>query len=138
MNGIVFDQRPHLAAIQAAIKAHFGPNGAFNYGEVPGANGNTGTLPNIFALVQVERAISGTHLLSGNAAIGEWRTVVRGLGRTVLEAEWALAKIHDALNEQRLTVGSMQTTQLQHGGSEAPAFDDGRYVGWHMFTYSAA
>jgi hypothetical protein len=50
------DQRVHAVAVKAALNtALTGDAAAYDYDEVPGTNGNAGTLPNIYVALSVER-----------------------------------------------------------------------------------
>lgn len=133
---IVLDSRAHATAVKAAIKAQLGPNNAYDYGTVPGADGNTGTLPNIFVLVSVERRYNPNLRLSAQAGTTGWRIGVRALGRTVDESRWALLKVATALNEARLTIDGTTTTPIQFESDQAPVLDEGRYSALSLWTYS--
>lgn len=133
----VLDARLHAAAVRTAITAALAPSWtAYDYGKVPGADGNTGTLPNIFCLVSVERRFNSNLRLSAQAGTGGWRVSVRCLGRTVDEARWAMDRVTRALNEARLLIDGRATTPIQFESDQAPAFDDGRYSGLSSWTYA--
>lgn len=136
MSTVTLDSRPHIAAIRAAIKAEIGPNNVYEYGQVPGADGNAGTLPNIFVLVAIERRYNPTLNLAAKAGATGWRVSARAVGRTVDEARWALFKVATALNEQRLTIEGRATTPLQFESDRTPEKDDGRFSGVAMYTYA--
>jgi hypothetical protein len=134
---VVLDSRPHATACRTAITATLAPSWtAYDYGKVPGADGNPGTLPNIYALVSVERRYNPTLRLSAQSGAVGWRVAVRVVGRTVDEARWALSRVADALNEQRLTVGAQTTTPLQFESEQSPEPDDGRFSALTLYTYS--
>lgn len=136
MSTTTLDERLHVAAIKAAIKAQFGPNNVYDYGTVPGADGNAGTLPNIFALVSLERRYNPNLTLAARASANGWRLSVRVVGRTMDEARWALLKVATALNEQRLTIDGRATTPLQYESPRPPELDDGRFSGLASYTYA--
>ncbi|MCD4535644.1 hypothetical protein LRP67_16245 [Nocardioides sp. cx-169] len=138
----LIDARPHSAAVKAAIKAQFGPRDAYDYGTVPGDK-NAATeslrkakLPDIFAVVSVERRYSPVLRTTAQAGSAGWRVSVRCMGRTVLEAQWAMFHASLALNERRLLVDDKHTTPLQFESDEAPAWDDARFAGLVIFTYA--
>lgn len=136
MTAYLVDQRPHATAIKAAIKAQFGPNNVYEYGQVPGANGVAGTLPNIFAIISLERRSNTFLRLPARAGNAGWRLAVRTVGRTVDECRWAQLRVADALNEARLTVGDKPTTPLQYEAGDAPTFDDGRFSAVDYYTFA--
>lgn len=129
------DTRPHAEAIKAAITATVGPDRVYEYGDVPGADGNEGTLPLIYVLVTVERRVGALKRAGAFAPSSGWRVTTRAVGRTVSECRWALAKIALALDEQRLTIGGETTTPLQYESGQAPESDDGRFSALDIYTY---
>lgn len=139
---VLFDARPHSAAVKTAIKAEFGPNDAYDYGEVPGdKNASTealrnAALPNIFATISVERRYNPTLRLSAQAGAAGWRVSVRCMGKTVVQAQWAMFQVGKALNERRLLIDGELTTPIQFESDEPPAWDDKRFAGLVQFTYA--
>lgn len=133
---VLLDSRPHADAAKAAITAALGSWQAYDYGEVPGADGNAGALPNIYALVTVER-MSGMPLrMSAQASRAGWRITARCVGRTPDECRWALAKVAAALNEVSLTVSGAVTSPIQFESDHAPAPDAGLISGMSLWTYT--
>lgn len=130
------DARPHAEAIKAALKTALNSEHAYDYDEAPGSNDNPGTLPNIFVLVSVELLPSSSPRMAGRTTVRRWIATVRGVGRTVDEARWAMWRASVALHEQSLTVEDRTTTPLQFEPGDAPKPDDGRYSGLHTFTYA--
>lgn len=136
------DARPHAAAIKVALKAALNSVHAYDYDEVPGSAQNANAeerrkpLPNIFAVISVELIPSSNQRLTGQSAVRRWIVSVRSLGRTIDEARWAMAKTTSALYEKRLTVEGVTTSPIQSQPGQAPEWDDGRFVGLMVFTYS--
>ena len=128
------DARPVVEAIRTAIEAQLGGWQVYDYGQVPGADGNTGTLPNIYALLAVERRGNPQVRASARTTRTGWRFTVRVVGRTVNEARWALAKVAGAVNEAILVVGDEQTTPIQFERDQAPELDEGRYTALSSWT----
>lgn len=134
---VVLDSRPHAEAVKAAVDAALGPVNAYDYDEVPGANGNTGTQPNIYVAISLERRYNPNLRSTAQAGMTGWRIAARGVGRTVDEVRWALFKVAEALNEQRLTIDGTPTTPIQFENDlEAPRYDDGRFTAAAAYTYS--
>ena len=133
-DALVLDERKHVEAIKAALTAALGANRVFDYGTVPGTDGNAGTLPPIFLLLGLERRyVEPTR--AGRTTRSGWRLTVRYVGRTVDEARWAAAKVAEAL-ETRLVVDGVTSTPVTHESTQAIALDDGRFSGWSAFTYA--
>lgn len=133
---VLLDARPYVVAGKAAIKAQIGVNEVYEYGKVPGADGNKGSLPDMFVLVSLERRSNPNLRLSAQASTAGWRLSARGLGRTVPECQWLMWRISVALNEQFLTVGGRLTTPLQFDPGSPPTFDSGKYVADDFYTFA--
>lgn len=134
---LLLDARPHSIAVRKAITAALAPDwSAYDYGKVPGANGNPGELPAIFALVSVERRPNVNLRMSAQSARVGWRLSVECVGRTVAEAAWAMNRVSLAVNEQALTIGSQLTSPIQFESDQAPAPDDDQYAGRSFWVYS--
>lgn len=128
------DPRPHATAVKSAIAAALGSSHVYDHGQVPGTYSNTGSLPNIFVLVAIERRQSPV-LRSARAGDAGWRIVLTVLGRTVSECNWARLKVFEALGEQRLEVSGFSTTPIQFESDTAPRYDDGRFAADVFLTY---
>lgn len=137
MSAVIIDARPHAAAVKAAVTAAMAPQWtAYDYGKVPGADGNPGSLPYIYAIVTLERRYNPNLRLSANASSGGWRATVRCVGRTADECRWAMNKAATALNETRLTVDGRTTTPIQFESEQNPEPDDGRLSALSVWTYA--
>lgn len=132
---VLVDARPHATAVKSALDAALGPWDAYDYDDLPGANGNAGTLPGIFVTISLERRYNPLIRPPGRADSVGWRLALRSVGRTVDEARWAQLRTADALNEKRLLVAGEYTTRLQFETGDAAAFDDGRYSATDFYTY---
>lgn len=129
------DPRPHHAAVKAAL-APAVHDQVFNDDEVPGSPQHADeTLPDLFALVAVERRIVYPRR-AGLPGRSSWRLSVRYVGRTVNEALWVLDRTQDALDEFRLTVSAVTSTPLSFESSSPPRWSDGRYAGEVVYTYT--
>lgn len=124
------DERQHATAIKAAVSTALGEWDAFDYDEV------SEPLPDIFALVQVERRFNPNRRACGRASTSGWRVTIRAVGTTVDEARWALMKATQALDETVLTVADRPTTLLQFESSTAPELDDRLYSASATWTYA--
>lgn len=137
----VTDERTHRDVIEPLLRAALGvepvtgSQRVYDYGKVPGADGNTGTLPSIYVLLTVDRRFVGPRR-AGRAGRSGWRITARCVGRTVDEARWALDKVTDAIDETRLTIGGYVSTPVTHESSTEIAPDDGRHSGLTVWTYA--
>lgn len=128
------DERPHAAAILAALNTALDPRVAYTRGKVPGLDNNAGTEPAIYAIVDLERRNHAPTLRAGRTVRRGWRVSVRGVGRTVDEARWALARVSTALEGATLPVG-VGTSPLLFETADEVAPDGGRYSGAVTYTY---
>lgn len=136
---LVLDSRPHAAAARQAVTTSLAPDWiAYDYGKVPGSDGNRGALPSIFALVSVERRSNPNLRLSANASQIGWRLSVEVVGRTADEARWALHRVSIALNEVRLLVDGRPSTPIQFESDQPPSRDETRYSASSLWTYAHA
>lgn len=134
---VILDSRPHAVAVKAAVTASLAPSWTtYDYGKVPGSDGNAGTLPSIYTIASVERRFNPNLRLSANASTGGWRITVRSVGRTVDECRWAMNKVSLALNEARLTVDGRPTSPIQFESEQNPTLDDGRFSALSVWTYA--
>lgn len=129
------DERKHREAIKALLTAAVGPNRVYDYGKVPGADGNEGTLPPIFLLVSVERRYVEPQK-GGQATRSGWRVNVRYAGSSVNEADWAAWKVTQALDGARLVIDGATSLPVVHELSEDIAPDGGRFAGRKQWIYA--
>lgn len=138
MSAPVLDIRAHFDAIKAtiaAVNAQLGED-TYDFGEVPGLDGNDGNVPRIHALLQVERMYVPSAHTARRATRSGWRASVRYVGTTVDEAGWALKHISTALDSKRLVVEDFTSTPLQHDVTDAIARDGGLRSGLTAWTYT--
>lgn len=139
---VLVDARPYAAAIKTAIKAEFDERDVYEYGEVPGdTNAATEQLrsapvPPIYAIVSIERRFNPVRRATSQTSLTGWRVAVRCMGTTVGEARWAMFAVARALDEKRLTVSGAASTALVLESEDAPVWDDGRFAGLAVFTFS--
>lgn len=131
----VIDERTHRDVIEALLTATVGANRVYDYGTVPGSDGNAGTMPPIFVLLTIERRYVEPRR-GGRSGRSGWRVTCRYVGRTVDEARWAELKVTQALDEQRLSVGGFTSTPVTHESTTAIAPDDGRFSGLGVWIYA--
>lgn len=123
------DTRAHRTAIVAAIAATEDDLPVYDYGKEPA------TLPAILSLLGIERRFAEQSRAVGLPSRSGWRITTRYVGTTVDEARWAELKVTDALDGARLTISGFTSTPVRHESSTAPVLDEGRYVGFSVWTY---
>lgn len=138
MSAPVLDVRAHFDAARAAIagaNTQLGED-TYDFGEVPGQDDNDGTLPRIYALLQVERIYLPSTHGGRRATRSSWRVSTRYVAPTVDEAAWALKHISAALDSKRLVIEGFTSTPLQHDVTDAIARDGGLRSGLTAWTYT--
>lgn len=135
---MIRDERPHFKAVESAINAQIGSWSVYEYGQVPGLDGNEPPTPDMYVLLQVERR-AGASPLHASAQAGRigWRASVRAVARTANECRWLQLKIADALDEQVLDVDGDSTSPIQLESGSAPASDKGWFESLSRWTYTA-
>lgn len=131
---MTLDARTHATAIKAALSSL--PVTVYEYDNVPGSNGNGGTVPQNFLILAVERRFGGNLRNSARSSVSGWRFSLRSVGATVSNARKLLADSAALLNESRLTVGGESTTRIQYESGQAPAWDDGHYSAVDFYVYA--
>lgn len=130
------DEQAHVDALTDLLT---GPlNGhVYSHGKVPGADGNDGDLPDIYVVLTLERRYAGdAPRKAGYVSRSGWRVLVRGVGRTVKEARWALVQATSALEDVHLVIDETRSTPITHESSTPIAPDDGRQSGLVEWTYA--
>lgn len=136
MTAPVLDEREHAKVLAAAIKAQLGPRDVYEYGDVPGVDGNAGTQPSIYALIQVSRRFIPALHSTREASRSGWRVSVRAVGSTVNECRWATSRIALALDSQRVAIAGHLSTRIQHETSDEVTPDGDRFEALSRFTYA--
>lgn len=124
-----------IAAVSGAITNPEDPSqAAYDLSTVPGGNREPGTLPDIFAVVQVERRFDESSVRFGSpSGTTAWSVTVTCAGRDVDEAAWVMARTTTALEDVWLTAGDHDLI-CRFRTQERPVWDDGRFSGYVEFT----
>ncbi len=139
----VLDDRLHASALRATVDARLGEHRAYDYDGVPGSPLaatealRNQPLPDLYALVTVERRPVFTLRSTAQAGRSSWRVTVGCVGRTVNESRWVMARTYEALDQARVSVGGQTTSPLQFEVADAPEHNDGRFYGRVAYTYTA-
>jgi len=134
----VTDEREHAEAIKALLSAALAPFGVYEYGEVPGADGNGDSelLPEVYATFTLERRFVPISRMVAAPTRSGWRLAVRPHGMTVNDAQLLASRIAGALDSARLVIGGMTSTPVQFESATAPQKDELRYGGLSLWTYA--
>lgn len=127
-------EEQHATAIKAALTTA----GAvpYDYDEVPGMNGNPGSVPQWFTAVSVTRRFGGNDRLTSQSGVEGWRISTVAAANNVTNARNIRAKIHQALEGVSLTVGGEQTTPIKLEGADQIAPDGTHHSGLSTWTYA--
>lgn len=127
-------------ALQALVATS--PLGAdlYDYGKVPGADGNLGDMPEAFALLSIARRFAPPTRNGGTDRTG-YRASFRYVGTNPRNArlvgEWIRAALETTPGRgKRITVGGVDSTPLTHESTTAVEKDDGLYSGQVVYTYA--
>lgn len=130
----MIDARTHTTHWVEAIKSQ--GLAAYRQNEVPGSvGGPSGTPPNTFAVVHIERRFTPVTRASGLNDITCWRAVVMHVGNTISNAQLAAMRVSDALDGATLALGGDFYGPVLFELEQAPEFDAGRYAGRTQWTY---
>lgn len=135
----VLDERPHVAAVTAAIAAVNAQLGEDTYddGDVPGMDDDGEDLvPRIFVVLKIERRYLESTKSTRHSSRSSWRISARYVGTTKNEARWAGARVSDAFESVRLSVEGFTSSPIEHETTSAVAKVDGRFSGLSTWTYT--
>ena len=122
-------------ALQTALNAGC-TREVYGYAGVPGTNGNPGTKPTKYLLLNVERMYLPANRMTAQNAVTGYRASVRAIDTDENNVRVSLAQAAVVLDEKRVTVSSKSTTPIQHESSDPVAWDDVAYVATDTYTYT--
>jgi hypothetical protein len=130
----------HWSALAALLHGTDLGSDVYDYGKVPGADGNDGVLPDAFALLYIERRYVPPTRAGGTDRTG-YRASVRFVGTTTPNARviggWVSSAFEISPGRgKRITVGGVDSTPLTHESTTAVEKDDGRFSGLVVYTYA--
>lgn len=124
------DERLHRDAIKLLL-----PD-AFDFGTVPGLDGNPGTTPDMHQLISITRRQAEVRR-GGRSGRSGWRLEVVHVGRTPDEARHGRNAATIALEERRLTIGGEISTPVQFESDDPIERDkDGWFSARSYWTYA--
>jgi hypothetical protein len=141
---LVFDER----AVSAAVIALFAdtPLPIYPTDEVPGSNDNPPAssdappeeTPPLFADLTVSRVHTPSNRFSGSTSQVTWRVLIRGVGRTVAEAQWAKNQISEVMDSATPVLAGATCTPMSFEADTAIGFVDGFQEGASSWTFTHA
>lgn len=132
------DEQDVWDALKALLVATNLGADVYDYGKVPGADGNAGSLPDVYALLSVERRYVEPRQAGGTSVTG-WRASVRYVGTSAHNARVIGGWVRDAFEVspgrgKKVTVGGIESTPITHETTSSVEPDDGRYSGLSQWT----
>lgn len=129
------DLRLHYAHFLDLLAPALSPNPIFKFGEVPGADGNLGTVPDRYALLDIQRRPYAPTSLAAHPDVTGWAVSVVGVGRSVSEAAILLDRATGVLEYQSVVIDGHESTPLTFD-TLGPVARDGRvFEGLITYTY---
>lgn len=132
------DLNAHRAVMAAAYATALGQWDVFEFGATPGLDGNPGTEPLIYGLLDVTREVNSFHRLGGVGTARLYRVTARAVASTPGEVRWALERATEAFEDVAFKVGEHDTTPLEFADQDDPNRDKDRYFADVEFTYAVA
>lgn len=128
---VLVSAQTNATAVLAAINAQFTSTRAYDLDAVPTPR------PSEYVEVTVSRRFGGTQTLAARSSLVGYRVTCRAVSHVkVANVRNALEKCRTALEYQRLTVGTEQTTPIQFETEDPAAYDDGWFSGLASFTFT--
>jgi len=99
-------ENEQAAAILAAINAAIAPAVAYEYGKVPGTNGNAGSEPTKYVLVAISRRYVPERRASGEVTVPGGRLSTRYIAKSVADGRTMRQRTTDVLEDKILTTAA--------------------------------
>ena len=122
-------------AILAVLNAALAPAVAYEYGKVPGSNGNAGTEPAKYLLVDISRRYVGSFRTSGAASLKGYRLGTRYVAKSSGDARTMRQRVAAALEGHiiKTEAGEIGPFMFETGDPIRP--DDTYQVGTDTWTF---
>lgn len=141
---LVFDERAVSAAVIALFAA--APIPIYPTDEVPGSNDNPPPssdappeeTPPVFADLTISRVYQPAQRYGGASTKVTWRVLIRVVGRTVREAQWAKNQVSLVMDSAMPDIAGVTCTPLSHEADTAISFTDGFQEGASSWTFTLA
>ena len=124
------------AIIIAALDDALAPAKAYEYGDVPGSNGNAGVTPERYVLVDLSRRFVAGRLLSGEARTKGWRLGTRYVAKLTADARTLRQRVTNTLENRIIrTPAGDEVGPFVFESAEAIRPDDGYQSGSDVWTF---
>lgn len=130
------DEQAHWDAVKALLSATKLGDDVYALGMVPGSNGNLGTLPRLYAEIQIARRYVPNRRLVRLTYTTGWRVTVVFVGDLADNARTVGSWVAQALDNATVTIDGHTSSLFQHETSGSVKPDVGLFSGYHAFTYS--
>ena len=128
-------ENEQAAAILAAINAAITPAVAYEYGKVPGTNGNTGTEPTSYMVVAISRRYVPERRASGEVTVPGGRLSTRYIAKSVVNGREMRRRTAAVIEDKILTAtgGDVGPFVFESGDPFQP--DETYQVATDLFTF---
>lgn len=131
------DEQDVWSALKALLVTSPLGDDVYDYGEVPGVDGNPGQTPEAYTLLSIERRHVPTN--NGRTSVTGWRSSIRYVATTAEDARlvggWVRAAFEISPGRgRRLSVSGATSTPITHESTIAVTPDGDRYSGLSQWT----
>jgi hypothetical protein len=123
------------AAILATLNAAIAPSVAYEYGKVPGSNGNAGTEPAKYLLIDVTRRYVDSHRASGVTSLTGYRLGTRYVAKSIGDAREMRRRTATALEDQILATADGELGPFTFEAADSLVLTEGYHVGTDTWTF---
>lgn len=128
-------EQEQATAILAAINAAIAPNVAYEYGKVPGTNGNTGTEPASYMVVALSRRYVPERRASGEVTVRGGRLSTRYIAKSVVNAREMRRRTTEVLEDKALTTTAGDVGPFVFESADPFQPDEGYEVATDLWTF---
>lgn len=129
------NESEQAAAILVALNAALEPAAAYEYSKVPGSNGNAGTEPAKYVVIDLSRRYVDKRLASGEVSVSGYRLGVRYVAKATNDARNMRRIVTGVLEDQILTTDDGEVGPFVFESAEALRPDEGYQVALDVFTF---
>ena len=123
------------AAILAAINAAIAPAVAYEYGKVPGADGNAGPEPFKYVVMDLSRRFVDSFRGSGEASVTGGRLGTRYIAKSLTDAREMRRRVTAALEDKVLTSTAGEVGPFRFETSDPFVPNQGYQVAEDLWTF---
>lgn len=132
---VLVTEKSDATLVLAALNAALTPAAAYEYDKVPGSNGNSGSRPNKYVVVDLSRRYVEKRSASGEVTVSGGRLGVRYVAKSTNDARNMRALATATLEDQILSADLGEIGPFVFESSEPIAPDDELMSGYDVFTF---